>query len=117
MITIRTFSSNGPYFPPTQGVYQASSLKEMIFHIRQSMEDGEYQIGLFDAEGECKGIWTDEAEPEPERNTQCSDGTMQSMVPNGEGGWHNTKPFYVLHRPGTMSKAMWRLHLSKFKRV
>ncbi len=99
--TIRTYDSNGPYFPPTQGVYQASSLKEMIFHIRQSMEDGEYQIGFFDADGECKGIWTDEAEPEPD----------------GEGGWHHTKPFYVLHRPGSMSKAMWRLHLSKFKRA
>jgi hypothetical protein len=101
LCTIRTFSSNGPYFPPTQGVYQASSLREMIFHIRQSMEDGEYQIGLFDADGECKGMWVDEAEPEPD----------------GEGGWHNAKPFYVLHRPGTMSKAMWRMHLSKFKTV
>ena len=101
LCTIRTYDSNGPYFPPTQGVYQASGLREMIFHIRQSMEDGEYQIGLFDADGECKGIWIDEAEPESD----------------GEGGWHNTKPFYVLHRPGTMSKAMWRLHLSKFKRA
>jgi hypothetical protein len=101
LCTIRTYDSNGPYFPPTQGVYQASSLKETIFHVRQSMEDGEYQIGLFDADGECKGIWVDEAEPESD----------------GEGGWHNAKPFYVLYRPGSMSKAMWRMHLSKFKTV
>jgi len=95
------YNSNGPYFPPTQGCYQAARLKELIMHVRVCMEDGDYQIGIFDDAGECKGIWVDESEPEPD----------------GEGGWSQNKPFYVLHRPGSMSKAMWKLHLSKFKRV
>jgi hypothetical protein len=94
------YNSNGPYFAPTQGCFQAASLTELIMHVRMCMDDGDYQIGIFDDDGECLGIWVDEAEPEPD----------------GEGDWRYPKPFYVLHRPGTMSPAMWRLHLNKFKR-
>lgn len=64
------------------------------------MEDADYQIGVFDDDGECKGIWVDESEPEPD----------------GEGDWRNSKPAYVLYRPGSMSAGMWNLHLRKFKR-
>jgi hypothetical protein len=99
MVTIRNYDSNGSYFPPTQNVYQAASLTDMIFHTRQCMEDGDYQIGLFDADGQCKGIWLDEGEPEPD----------------GEGGMRIGEPCYVLYRPGDMSAGMWNLHLSKFK--
>jgi hypothetical protein len=101
MVTIRNYDSNGPYFPPTQGLYQAARLKEVIFHVRQCMEDGDYQIGLFDADGDCKGIWVDEAEPEPD----------------GEDGWLSPSPVYRLYRPGDVSKGLWRLMVSKFKRA
>ena len=101
MITVRNYSDNGPYFPPTQGCYKASSLKELIFHTRLCMEDNDHQIGIFDSDGECKGMWVDEAE----------------AISDGEGGMVMEKPCYVLYRPGSMSKAMWRLHLSKFKKA
>lgn len=94
------YNSNGPYFSPTQGQYHASRLKDIIFHVRQCMEDCDYQIGVFDDDGECKGIWVDESEPEPD----------------GEGDWNLSNPAYRLYRPGEMSKELWRLHISKFKR-
>ena len=93
------YSSNGPYFPPTQGCYQASSLKEILFHTRLCMEDGDYQIGIFNGEGECKGMWVDESEP---------------IVVDGE--FAAAPASYKLYRPSTMSQEMWRLHLSKFKK-
>lgn len=99
--TVRTYESNGPYWPPTQGVYQFSSIREMIMHVRQSMDDGEYQIGIFDEDGKCKGMWVDEAEG----------------ISDGEGGMMLEPPSYKLYRPGAMKDVMWHLHLSKFKRV
>lgn len=101
MITVRNYSDNGPYFPPTQGVYQASSLKEIIFHTRLCMDDGDYQIGIFDNDGQCKGMWVDEAD----------------VVSDGEGGMMLGKSCYTLYRPGDMSAGLWNLHLSKFKKA
>lgn len=94
------YNSNGPYFAPTQGQYHAARLKDIIFHVRTCMEDGDFQIGVFDDDGECKGIWIDESEP----------------VSDGEGDFVLGKPDYVLYRPGTMSAGMWNMHLRKFKR-
>lgn len=96
--TVRSYSSNGPYFPATQGVYQAASLKDILFHTRLCMEDNDYLIGVFDGNGECKGIWEDTAE----------------AVPGPAGG---EKPDYVLYRPGDLPAGMWNLMVSKFKRV
>lgn len=98
MITVRNYSDNGPYFAPTRGSYQASSLSQMIFHIRLCMEDHDYQIGIFDEDGKCKGIWLDEAEPEPD----------------GEGGMTMGKPCYALYRPGDISAGVWNMHLRSF---
>lgn len=64
------------------------------------MEDGDYQIGVFDDEGQCKGIWVDESEP----------------IDDGEGGMTLSKPDYVLYRPGDISAGMWNLYLRKFKK-
>lgn len=44
-------------------------------------------------------MWVDESEP---------------IVVDGEFAAAPTS--YKLYRPGTMSKGMWRLHLSKFKK-
>ena len=57
MVTIRTYQDNGPYFDATKGCYQAATLQQLIFHIRQAMEDREDIIGIFGADGACKGIW------------------------------------------------------------
>ena len=55
--TIKTFQDNGPYFSCTKGSYQAATLQQLIFHIRLAMEDREHVIGIFGADGACKGIW------------------------------------------------------------
>lgn len=101
MYTVRNYDSNGPYFAATNAIYQAASLRDLIFHTRLCMADGDYQIGVFDDNGECKGIWVDEAEPEPD----------------GEDGWMTPAPAYTLYRPGDISAGMWNLMVSKFKRV
>ena len=46
------YNSNGPYFSATQGLFYAFSLRDILFHVRLCMEDGDYQIGVFDDEGE-----------------------------------------------------------------
>ena len=96
MHTVRSYSSNGPYFPPTQGVYQATSVKDIIFRIRLCMEDNDYLIGVFDDNGKCKGIWEDTA---------------------GEESLTMEKPDYVLYRPGDLPAGMWNLMVNKFKRA
>ena len=84
MITIRTYTGNGPYFAPTVMKYQATSLKEVLVHVRMAMEDGEDTIGAFNEDNVCYGIWENDAEPEPD----------------GEGDWLMPRPMYVLRRPG-----------------
>ena len=101
MFTVRSYTGNGPYFAPTEGVYQAAGLRDMLFHTRKCMEDCEYQIGLFDPDGQCKGIWVDEAEP----------------FDNGEGRMVMGKSCYTLYRPGDIPAGLWNIYLSNFKRV
>lgn len=62
LTTVRTYQDNGPYFPPTKGCYQAASLKELLFHVRQAMEDGEDIVAVFGPDGSCKGLWDHELE-------------------------------------------------------
>lgn len=81
MITVRTFSDNGPYFPPTVMKYQANCLKDVLFHTRLAMEDGEDTIAVYH-DDHCVGLWQNDAEPEPD----------------GEGGWLMPSPCYVLLR-------------------
>ena len=100
MHTVRSFNNNGPYFPATRDIYQAASLKDFIFHVRQCMEDNEYQIGLFDDNGQCKGMWVDETD----------------VISDGKGGMMLGKSCYTLYRPGDISTSLWNLHLSKFKK-
>jgi hypothetical protein len=64
LATVRTFQDNGPFFPPTKGCYQAASISDVLRHCKLAMADGEHVIGLFDAEGTCKGIWENCPEPE-----------------------------------------------------
>ena len=84
MVTIRTYKNNGPYWASTVMKYQASCLRDVLFHVRMAMEDGEDTIGAFNEDGTCYGIWENDAEPEPD----------------GEGDWLMPGPMYVLRRPG-----------------
>lgn len=79
---VRTYKDNGPYWDATKMSYKAHSLKDLIFHIRQAMEDNEDYIAVWQ-DGQCKGIWYDDSEPEPD----------------GEGGWYWPRACYVLMRP------------------
>jgi hypothetical protein len=90
MVTIRTYQPNGEDFPPSQGVYQAVLLREVLFHVRLSMRDRERQIGLFSGEGKCSGMWLHDAELGVE-----------------DGG-------YVLYRPGDMPIGMWNAYVGRF---
>lgn len=99
MITIRTFQDNGPYFGDTKGSYQAASLQQFLFHIRLAMEDREDAIGIFDAEGACKGIWQRELEGHV-------DSAGDSIIDH-EG--------YELLRPSTASKWTWQFLLSQLQ--
>ena len=78
--TIRTFQDNGPYFSCTRGSYQAASLQQLIFHIRQAPD------------GSCRGIWQFDIE-----------GHMDSAgdaIVDHEG--------YELLRPSTKEQWMWK---------
>ena len=62
MTTVRTYQDNGPYFGATTMSYQASSVRDILRHVRLAMEDREDTIAIFDAEGCCKGLWQRELE-------------------------------------------------------
>lgn len=81
--TVRTYSDNGPYFPPTIMKYQAASVKDVLFHTRLAMEDGEQYIAVFH-DDRCMGVWENDSEPEP----------------HGDGPWYVPHGGYLLHRPG-----------------
>ena len=91
MTTIYTFQDNGPYFPPSKGLYQAARLKDLLFHVRQAMEDREDTIAIFDQQGSCKGIWCREVEGHV-------DSAGDSIVDH-EG--------YELMRPKTKEQWLW----------
>jgi hypothetical protein len=89
--TIKTFQDNGPYFSATKGSYQAATLQQLIFHIRLAMEDREHVIGIFGADGACKGIWQLDIEGHVD--------SAGDTIVDHEG--------YELLRPSTKSKWTW----------
>jgi len=97
--TVRTFQDNGPYFNESKGSYQAASLQQLIFHIRQAMEDREDAIGIFGPDGSCKGIWQRELEGHV-------DSAGDSIIDH-EG--------YELLRPSTKSQWTWQYLLTQLQ--
>jgi hypothetical protein len=90
--TIKTYQDNGPYFSCTRGSYQAASLKQLIFHIRQAMEDREDTIGIYGPDGSCRGIWQRELEGHVD--------SAGDAIVDHEG--------YELLRPSTKEQWMWK---------
>jgi hypothetical protein len=89
--TIRTYQDNGPYFSATKGSYQAASLHQLIFHVRQAMEDREHIIGIYAPDGSCRGIWQLDIEGHV-------DSAGDTIVDHEA---------YELLRPSTKSKWTW----------
>lgn len=89
--TIRAYQDNGPYFPPTKGCYQAATLQQFLFHIRQAMEDREDVIAIYAPDGSCKGLWNHEIEGH-------HDSAGDAIVDH-EG--------YELLRPSTKQQWLW----------
>lgn len=83
MATVRTYKDNGPYFPATVMSYQARCLRDLLFHCRLAMEDGEDIIAVFH-DDRCTGLWRNELDAEPD----------------ADGEWHRGSDCYVFRRPG-----------------
>ncbi len=90
-MTIKTYQDNGYYFPPTKGSYQAATLQQLIFHVRQAMEDREDVVAVYGPDGACRGIWQLHVEGHV-------DSAGDSIV-DGE--------CYELLRPSTREQWMW----------
>jgi hypothetical protein len=92
MITVRTSTDHGPYFDTSRGSYQAARLKDVIFHCRLAMEDGEDIIGIFHDDA-CIGIWQNEPEVDSD----------------GEGGMMRCANAYVQYRPDGKSPKLFKI--------
>ena len=92
MLTIFTYQDNGPYFPPTKGKFQAARLRDLLRHVRLSMEDREDVIAIFDQRGSCKGIWR--------RDLEGHVDSAGDAIIDHEG--------YELMRPNTKEQWMWK---------
>ena len=83
MVTIKTFENCGPYFPTVRTEFVATNIWAFVSVVRALMEEGNADlIGVFE-DDKCKGIWHNDAEPEPD----------------GEGGWDMPTASYALARP------------------
>jgi hypothetical protein len=92
MITVRTFTDSSPYFNPFRGSYQAARLKDILFHCRLAMSDGEDIIGIFH-DDHCIGIWQNEPDVDSD----------------GEGGWDRGPNAYVQYRPDGSSPKLFKI--------
>ena len=90
MITIHCFKDCGPYFNPAKGRY-AARLKDLIFHVRTSMEDGDDSIERL---------------------------TMVNARPSGPvkqtfNRWRRRNEpagqWYEMHRPESTNPALWKI--------
>jgi hypothetical protein len=92
MITIRTSTDLGPYFNTSHGCYQAASIKDILFHCRLAMDDGEDIIGIFH-DDTCIGIWQNEPDVDSD----------------GEGGMMRCANAYVQYRPDGSSPKLFKI--------
>jgi hypothetical protein len=92
MITVRTSTDLGPYFNTSHGCYQVARLKDIVFHCRLAMEDGEDIIGIFH-DDHCIGIWQNEPDVDSD----------------GEGGMMRCANAYVQYRPDGSSPKLFKI--------
>lgn len=99
MLTVRTYQDNGPYFSATVMAYQAASIRDLLRHVRLAMADGEDTIGIFDAQGTCKGLWQRELEGHVD--------SAGDAIVDGDG--------YVLSRPGGRSPKAFAMAVAQLQ--
>ena len=92
MITIRTSTDHGQYFDTSHGSYQAARLKDILFHCRLAMDDGEDIIGIFH-DDTCIGLWQNEPDVDSD----------------GEGGMMRCANAYVQYRPEGRSPKLFKI--------
>lgn len=90
LTTVCTYQDNGPYFDATKGCYQAASLQQLIFHVKQAMEDNEDIIAIYE-DGQCKGMWLKNIEGHV-------DSAGDTLIDHES---------YELLRPSTKEQWMW----------
>jgi hypothetical protein len=101
MTTVRTYQDNGPCFGATTMSYQASSVSDILRHVRLAMEDREDTIAIFDAEGSCKGLWQRELEGHVD--------SAGDTIVDHDG--------YELRRPGGRSPQTFAMAVARLQRA
>lgn len=61
---VSTYKYQGPYYTPSRAVLGVRNLADLIFNVREAMEEGVDYIGVFDQDGKCKGVWSLEGDVE-----------------------------------------------------
>lgn len=79
--------------------YQAASIRDLLRHVRLAMADGEDTIGIFDAQGACKGLWQRELEGHVD--------SAGDTIVDGDG--------YVLSRPGGRSPKVFAMAVAQLQ--
>lgn len=79
--------------------YQAASIRDLLRHVRLAMADHEDTIGIFDAQGTCKGLWQRELEGHVD--------SAGDTIVDGDG--------YVLSRPGGRSPKVFAMAVAQLQ--
>ena len=61
---VSTYKDEGPYYAASRTVLRVRDLTDLIFNVREAMEEAVDYIGVFDENGECKGVWSREGDVE-----------------------------------------------------
>lgn len=100
MTLISASKDFGPYLPADTHRIPVGTLADMLSNVRNLMDLEVDKIAVFDDNGQCKAIWIDEAEPEPD----------------GEGGFFMPSSSYTLYRANQLSEKMMTIYCSSLPR-
>lgn len=89
---VTNYQDNGPYFSPTRDRWEVNCLRDLLFHVRQCMEDHNDYVAVYEGD-RCAAIWSRESD-------------IQS---DGEGGLEPAGEWYEMHRPGSVSPGLWNI--------
>ena len=61
---VSTYTDQGPYYAASRAVLGVRDLTDLIFNVREAMENSAEYIGVFGEDGKCKGVWSRETDVE-----------------------------------------------------
>ena len=61
---VSTYKDEGPFYAASRDVVEVRDLTDLIFNVREAMEDAVDYIGVFGEDGKCKGVWSREGDVE-----------------------------------------------------